>query len=530
MASWKRGSREWDIARAAPPWGERPSILSHILEHIQPGSVGLRDGGAELPDEANVRGDSGLGWAPGARDGVFGHHVTGAESEARADAAMRALRSLLEDATDANAAAFYSVVSGGPALALVDPLLERVVASELDAERLHGIARWLTVSAADREAVKLGMALFTTVWHEMDRRTVGTLGHHDEFTPFAVVALRSMEERPDRTLWALGQQVRGWGRIHVVEALASTEDEQIQAWLLREGYANEVMVEYTALICARTGRLRDALELPEPDDALLDGAGEILAALIRGCGGPAAGMESYADGAAATELYLRHLRSRSLATRHRVVVEEVREFLDEPHGVADDSDLGWPARQGAILELAEEYATRPGWRERVLAELASDDEHFWAAAAAAPRLGIDLWPFHFDRVKGGRPEWHYLMQSEDPERIDRVLELAERVLPLDALASGPALESALGRGSDPAWALGLILQGLDRFPGKGWPLIRVGLRSPMIRNRNMAARALAAWPRAAWPPGADALLRRSHAEEPDHDARERMRQALDAGG
>jgi hypothetical protein len=46
-----------------------------------------------------------------------------------------------------------------------------------------------------------------------------------------------------------------------------------------------------------------------------------------------------------------------------------------------------------------------------------------------------------------------------------------------------------------AGALDFILQDLRRFPGKGRPLIRAGLQSPVVRNRNMTVRALAAWGR-----------------------------------
>jgi hypothetical protein len=66
-----------------------------------------------------------------------------------------------------------------------------------------------------------------------------------------------------------------------------------------------------------------------------------------------------------------------------------------------------------------------------------------------------------------------------PARIDRVVALAEQVLTLDAIATGPAREIGIGR----AWAshrhLDFVLQDLRRWPGKGWPLIHAGMRSPV---------------------------------------------------
>ena len=57
-----------------PPWGDRPSIYEHILENIRPGEPGLDEQGAQLPDDDIARDGKELRWAPGALDGVFGHH------------------------------------------------------------------------------------------------------------------------------------------------------------------------------------------------------------------------------------------------------------------------------------------------------------------------------------------------------------------------------------------------------------------------------------------------------------------------
>ena len=62
-------------------------------------------------------------------------------------------------------------------------------------------------------------------------------------------------------------------------------------WLLREGFRNEVMNEYLAHLAATTGDLYTALLDPEPDEALLDGAGGIIDAL---CAAGGASLDGYA--------------------------------------------------------------------------------------------------------------------------------------------------------------------------------------------------------------------------------------------
>jgi hypothetical protein len=77
----------------------------------------------------------------------------------------------------------------------------------------------------------------------------------------------------------------------------------------------------------------------------------------------------------------------------------------------------------------------------------------------------------------------------------RVVEFAEETLDLAGIATGAADELGLGRGFESHSCLNYVLQDLRHFPGKGAALIEAGLRSPVVRNRNMAVAALAGWSR-----------------------------------
>lgn len=529
FSGFSRNRWSWSLDRIESPWGDRPSIFQHVAAHIRPDEVGLTEGGEALPDEERVRAGKGYGWAPGALDGVFGHQSGGASAEQVATVVLSALRALVQESTSEHAAILYSTLTEHNTLHYVDPLLEAVVADErLDPKRLHAIARWLVTEAPDREAVKVGIALLGLLRAEEDRDLLLALGRHEEFTLYAAVALSNAEEKPERTLRRLAQHVTGWGRIRIVERLAGTQDEQIKTWLIREGYRNDIMAEYTALICATTGDLLAALRLPEPDDALLRGAGEILSALIRGRGGPAEGIGDYPEGAEAAELYLAHLEKRDADLEQFLVVNTIRQFLEEEEGEAHDPHLGWSERRETLLAFVDTILSRPDWTRRVRTGLASDNsEIFNIAAAAARALGIDTWDARFERLERGDPhDWYFVMQTDDRERIGRVVVLAEDRLPLEKIATGPADELGLGPEFDHHRALDFVLQDLRRFPGLGWPLIRTGLQSPVTRNRNMAVRALSAWNRQSWPSEAEPLLRTALEREPNEDTRESMRKML----
>jgi hypothetical protein len=115
------------------------------------------------------------------------------------------------------------------------------------------------------------------------------------------------------------------------------------------------------------------------------------------------------------------------------------------------------------------------------------------------------------------------MQHANDERIDEILEFATTSLPLDDIGSGPGTSLGLG----PEWAahqaLDFIVQDLNRFPGRGWPLIRAALRSPVVRNRNMAVNTLFGWERSDWPADAAGLVCAALDGEPDARVRERLR-------
>ena len=107
-----------------------------------------------------------------------------------------------------------------------------------------------------------------------------------------------------------------------------------------------------------------------------------------------------------------------------------------------------------------------------------------------------------------------------------VIEFAEANIDLAAIATGAGDELGLGRGFEPHSCLDFVLQDLRRFPGKGAILIETGLKSPVVRNRNMAVAALAGWSRPEWPDGLEESLERAAGCEPHEDVRERMRKAL----
>jgi hypothetical protein len=128
------------------------------------------------------------------------------------------------------------------------------------------------------------------------------LARLDAFPPrnldrlYAAIALAKIVEDPVAEWLELARQVDGWGWIELVELLVREPRADACAYLLRDGFRNNVMYGYTAEIVAEHCDLAGALGR-EIDDELVAGARDILWTLADDAWtGPAGGMLDYKQG------------------------------------------------------------------------------------------------------------------------------------------------------------------------------------------------------------------------------------------
>ena len=525
------GKSEGNEGPPSMPWDRRPSILEFVRSHVTEGKPGLSEDGYTLPDEEPISQGSKIRWAAGAMDGVTTHHMGASENEETVRHTVKLVLAYSQQPTAANKAAIYQHVLAGNVVSIIDPVIETLVAEGgISHDRLYELARSFVTEAPDREPVKFGIALLGLFRHPADVELFQTLGRHEEFTLFCAVAIANSSDDSDEALWTMARNVTGWGRIHVVERLACTENPAIKRWLLRQGFRNSVMYEYLAATCARAGGLLAALSEDDVDRELLTASGEIIQALI--AGGPAEGIDDYEDARPVMESYLGHMESSAETVEDFLHVNSVKGYLNE-----DDSrwagrlDAGWTAEcRGRLRSLCDSVLGRPEWPDRVRSDLGSKNElEFAHADQAAKALGIDTWDIHWQRLREKPADpgrWYHVMALSDENSIGTVIEFAETNLDLTTIATGAGNELGLGRGFEQHSCLDYVLQELRRFSGRGGTLIEAGLKSPVVRNRNMAVAALAGWSRGEWPNGLDTSLEQAAVCEPDEGVRERMLKAL----
>ncbi|MBG6247676.1 MULTISPECIES: hypothetical protein [Symbiopectobacterium] len=300
----KHIEEQMDAGTAFPiPWeGSRQSIYLFLSPYAQ-GSEPLPENAQTLPDENTQAGE--LRWVAGGMDGAFGHHGGSAGSEETAIQLLSALGAATESPSLANIQKLYALLRNEPPLDYIDILMEKLPqASALSSQKVHDMMLWLAMESPDRNPVKCAVALLAYFPSQENQALVSLLGLHGEFTLFSAVALHNIlpAESHETALVARAKRVASWGRIQLIERLPDEVSSTTRDWLLREGYSNSVMPEYTAWDCATKGKLLTVLTSGNVDAELLLGAGEILSALIYG--GPARDIHDYVDGSLACHHYL----------------------------------------------------------------------------------------------------------------------------------------------------------------------------------------------------------------------------------
>jgi hypothetical protein len=512
------GRQPWALTSLTPPWGK----LKSIYEQICSGADG------PLPDEDIVFKPHRIRWVGGAMDGVLGHEAEGVAKEKRVFALVSTLQQLEQRADDKSLRQLYEAVVENGIVGVIDAVTGQLTDSvqSHNHSRLREIGRYFAGGAGHREAVKFGLALIGAFGDAQDSELLKTLGKSEEFTLFAGIALARVSDRPEQAIWELAKQVHGWGRVQMVRRLKDTNDPEIQAWMLREGFRNEIMDEYLACICARAGKLHEALNEQFVDPALLDAAADIIRALI--IGGPAEGIEDYEHSGDACESYLNIVWSRTdLSLRHFLTVAKLKWLLTRTDGWENRDKRQWTdLRRVNLQSLADDVLGRESWRSRVTDALASKNEQvFHEGDEAAQVLSIDTWELHISRVRANpltSSSWYRLMQQTNDSRISALLTFAESVLPFERIETGPSDELGLGPDFQPHQALGWVLQDLRRFPRHGWRMINAGLRSPVVSNRNMAIKALSEWEPKSWTAEMQTEVEHAREIEPEPDVKKRL--------
>jgi len=501
----------------------KTSIYEMIKANIGEDGKLSRDFSLDEPTTPNQ-----ICYAPGAMDGIGVYHMGAGNPDKEAVKIVKLIKKYLQTDKMSYINEIEAVLADTRTISVVDPILQNIKKDHkgIEPQKIVEFGFNLAKESGNTELVKLGISLlglFDLGKYESIKNLVAILSLYDEFTLFSVVAVLNWSNGNDLVFW-IANHVDGWGKVHAVERL-EPEDEIIKDWILREGCSNGVMDAYLGLNCAVKGDLISALRRDSMDDELFDSISIIIDALLDE--GPVSGISEYEHAKEALILYLNH------AKKHTDNLKRLWHILNI-QSWAEDAEIDY---KDEIMTLCADIINKPGWTDKIIAEIEQRGNDFFCACNAASRMDVDVSAPLLAAIKENPLEYCSYTQRlfSDPNMASEIIALYETILPLNEMAEGMGDYFFAETLRKEHGCLDFILPELAAYPMQGVKLINAALNSRVVRERNMACKALSGWvkknekPLSEISPEINAELKRIYDIEINKDTKEYMKKLLDGG-
>lgn len=427
---------------------------------------------------------------PGAMDGTIIYHGDIGSNKRVAGKVVTLLKKYFKTEEKHYIAQVEEILAKNGALWLIDLMLKSFRKSHkgIDPNNMINMSLDLIQTSSNVELIKIGIGLlglfdFDGEDAEEIAEVLSTLALYEEFTLYAVIAARSCENS-NNIIFEMAKSVVGWGRVHAVERLKPESDE-IRQWILRSGCSSSVMGSYLGLTCAVKGDLISALKEESIDDELFDSIGIIVAMLIDE--GAADGISKYEYAQEALVHYLNHAKLHANCATHLKRILDLQSW-------AENAEVDYAKD---ILALCAEIIEMPTWKEKILSVVNSpvNNWEFFCACTAADYFSIDVTTELFNAFKAEPLQYSFYIPQilNNPNFAAPLINLCEVILPLDEMAQGMGDYTFSDTLTEEHKCLDYILPELAAYPHQGMKLIKAGLNSRVIRERNMACVALSGW-------------------------------------
>ncbi len=439
----------------------------------------------ELPDdfEAEEReyGENELRFAPGAMEGILGHHSLGkGEIKDFADT----LKSYLE-MDSASALEQFEETQPFQVACGRNELLQEIIShqEEYPADKVANLGYYFACQGSKCESVKLGLSLLALFDFSDNEQVCGLLrylGYCEEFTDYVTMSVAGWEESKKQDFYfELAKKLKGWGKIDIVEEMNADTPEK-KEWILCHGCKNSIMNSYLAYECVQKCDFHDRLREGNLIMEQLKGAGEIMIGLIEE--GPCKGMSIVEE---PVELTLNY----------------INEVMKHPLDVVDIQHLCWIHEyfDKSEIENGKQVCERlqQTWTTMDLSGLVTENlaENPHACVQIANHFELDIAKPLLELMRQDLKKYFnysfYFFRKDC--YVDEFLDLCERETDESLYPKKMGDSLGIGRMGEGMLALDMVVQYMDKYPLKGRKLLVISIQSPITRWRNMAAKVLNGW-------------------------------------
>lgn len=455
------------------PWEHKEKIVPFIQRQVQENKRIVEK---SLPDDTYFFGEDN----PPLEPGLFDIIINEPQTPFFVSKLMKLFKEQLEQPTIKTRKATYDQIIFDHIAIYRDELLEQLGQTELDEHMVQQEALWLLEHAAHRDVVKFAILVLGFTNCEKYQELLYTLGLHDEFTPYAIFAIRSGGKGVNDQIWNLVQSVQGLGKITAIE-LVEAKTPEMKYWLLTKGCENREFIDYIALRCALKGELDVALYEPSISKELYNGASTIIESLLK-----EDSIDDYPYASVVLTRFLHHATTHceSLVDFYSIMI--ISEFVHAEDDIwGERLNEHWkPHERRAIQEAVQPFTDNPKWSKLALNALQSGEKVDYRVIEIAQFYQLDITALLFDKLKKEPTNsilYGAIMDTRDVQSIQDLCAFAEAHFSLSSLS----LEEQ--------YCLEYIIQDLHEFEGVGAPLVRASLETKNEGLRWQGLTVLAEW-------------------------------------
>ncbi len=446
----------------------------------------IRENG-ELPEnfvaEEKDYTENELSFAPGAMEGIIGHHTSAATDKVEFIEELKKYLEMPEadaiEAFEKDKASHISMAS------IRNRLLNEIIENKKDFEprKVASLAYYFTKCGSKAETVKLGLsllALFDFSDNEEICYVLKNLGYCEEFTKYVIMNTEQWEEKKRQDFYfELAKKLNGWGKIEVVEML-KIDTEEKKEWLLCHGCRNSILYSYLAYFCAKECDLYNRLKKGNLTDEEMQGACDIMEGLT-GIG-PYGGISGQDEPIELTLFYLEELEKHTMGIEY---VEHLcrldNYFKDEK---LEDAEIVCEKIQKILHSLdigklvTENLLEKPYECLKVVK---------WGDLDVSEQL---IHCMKLDFCKYYSYCYHLF---EKNKFVDEFFAICDEKIDAGFYPKGMGDSLGFGKLGDGILSISSIVKYIGNYPLQGKKLIEISIQSPFTRWRSIAADAMLEW-------------------------------------
>ncbi len=484
---------------------DRISLYDFILENIDEKNI-LPDEFQILPDEKESmqfcykqnEDLENINFAPGMLNGIVGEYSTNTEDiikeifeHIKTITNHRNLEETNENyhKIDKSSGAIYTICMENQTLSFIDDFSDFLVDNQekIDLETLYYLLSIFLFNSTHREPIKFAIAILGLLSLDEDRiKIIYQFGLATEFAKIVSVAL-ARQDRQDLIL-DLANRHSAWGKIEYIQRFEPQNDDE-KLWLVTDGFRNDVDDNYLAYECIIKANLKDILEkTPILYGKLYDGIRDLLKALVS-FSSPREILDDYEHKEFLVLRFLKDSKNSATSLEDLSTIVDIYDYIK--YQEENESSI-WDQKtiKQAISECENIFFNKSfKWKEKI-----KNNPLKYISSFLAPRFDVDIFDELLENAKKDIEKVNFftLGRVANEKQFEKVIEFAQKNLPLNKMASGVSDKLGLGKEFHFHHELNFLMQDMEKYPKKdlGLSIILTALNSPVVNNRNCAMKLL----------------------------------------